>query len=116
MTVKRLRVAVVMDPIERIKPAKDTTLAMMLAAQRRGWELAYLELGHIWLRDGVALGRAHAIEVRDDAQDWFSRGEPQTTRLGDFDVILMRKDPPFDTDTSTRPTSSSARNCRARWS
>jgi len=98
MTVKRLRVAVVMDPIEHIKPAKDTTLAMMLAAQRRGWELAYLELGHMWLRDGVALGRAHAIEVRDDAEDCFSRGEPQTTRLGDFDVILMRKDPPFDTE------------------
>jgi len=98
MTVKRLRVAVVMDPIEDIKPAKDTTLAMMLAAQRRGWELAYLELGHMWLRDGVAMGRAHAIEVRDDAKDWFSRGEPQTTCLGDFDVILMRKDPPFDTE------------------
>ena len=58
MTDKRLRVAVVMDPIEDIKPAKDTTLAMMLAAQRRGWELAYLELGHVWLRDGVAMGRA----------------------------------------------------------
>ena len=98
MTVKRLRVAFVMDPIEDIKPAKDTTLAMMLAAQRRGWELAYLELGHIWLRDGVAMGRAHAIEARDDAKDWFSRGEPQATRLGDFDVILMRKDPPFDTE------------------
>ena len=98
MTVKRLRVAVVMDPIEDIKPAKDTTLAMMLAAQRRGWELAYLELRHMWLRDGAAMGRAHAIEVRDDAKDWFSRGEPQTTRLGDFDVILMRKDPPFDTE------------------
>jgi glutathione synthase len=98
MTVKRLRVAVVMDPIERIKPAKDTTLAMMLAAQRRGWTVEYLELGHIWLRDGVAMGRAHAIEVRDDAKDWFSRGEPQASRLGDFDVILMRKDPPFDTE------------------
>ena len=98
MNEKRLRVAVVMDPIEHIKPAKDTTLAMMLAAQRRGWELAYLELGHIWLRDGVALGCSHAIEVRDDAKEWFSRGEPQTTRLGDFDVILMRKDPPFDTE------------------
>jgi glutathione synthase len=98
MTEKRLRVAVVMDPIEDIKPAKDTTLAMMLAAQRRGWELAYLELGHIWLRDGVAMGRAHAIEVRDDASDWFDRGEPQAARLGDFDVILMRKDPPFDTE------------------
>ena len=98
MTVKRLRVAFVMDPIEDIKPAKDTTLAMMLAAQRRGWELAYLELRHMWLRDGVAMGRAHAIEARDDAKDWFSRGEPQATRLGDFDVILMRKDPPFDTE------------------
>ena len=98
MTEKRLRVAVVMDPIEDIKPAKDTTLAMMLAAQRRDWELAYLELGHIWLRDGVAMGRAHAIEVRDDARDWFTRGEAQAARLGDFDVILMRKDPPFDTE------------------
>jgi glutathione synthase len=91
-------VAVVMDPIEDIKPAKDTTLAMMLAAQRRGWALSYLELGHLWLRDGVALGRAHPLEVRDDAKDWFTRGEPETRRLGEFDVILMRKDPPFDTE------------------
>jgi glutathione synthase len=98
MTDKRLRVAVVMDPIEDIKPAKDTTLAMMLAAQRRGWELAYLELGHLWLRDGVALGRAHPIEVRDDLGDWFTRGEPRTEPLGGFDAILMRKDPPFDTE------------------
>jgi len=98
MTEKRLRVAVVMDPIEDIKPAKDTTLAMMLAAQRRGWELAYLELGHMWLRDGVALARARPVEVRDDAGDWHSRGEAVVRRLGDFDVILMRKDPPFDTE------------------
>jgi len=96
MSGKRLNVAVVMDPIEDIKPAKDTTLAMMLAAQRRGWTLSYLELGHLWLRDGVALGRAHPLEVRDDAKDWFTRGEPVTKRLGEFDVILMRKDPPFD--------------------
>ena len=98
MTDKRLRVAVVMDPIEDIKPAKDTTLAMMLAAQRRGWELAYLELGHMWLRDGVAMARTHAIEVRDDPHDWFTRGEPRIERLGGFDAILMRKDPPFDTE------------------
>ena len=65
----RLQIAVVMDPIEDIKPAKDTTLAMMLAAQRRGWGLSYLELGHLWLRDGVALGRAHPLEVRDVATD-----------------------------------------------
>ena len=98
MPDKRLNVAVVMDPIEDIKPAKDTTLAMMLAAQRRGWSLSYLELRHLWLRDGVAYGRAHPIEARNDASDWFTRGEPATVRLGGFDAILMRKDPPFDTE------------------
>ncbi len=98
MSDKRLKVAVVMDPIEDIKPAKDTTLAMMLAAQRRGWSLSYLELRHMWLRDGVACGRAHPIEVRNDLADWFSRGEPVSRPLGEFDVILMRKDPPFDTE------------------
>ena len=64
MSLKPLRIAVVMDPIEDIKPRKDTTLAMLLAAQRRGWELHYLELSGIWLRDGVALGRAHPITTR----------------------------------------------------
>ena len=98
MSDKRLNVAVVMDPIEDIKPAKDTTLAMMLAAQRRGWTLSYLELRHLWLRDGVAWGRAHPVEVRDDLDDWFTRGEPAARRLGEFDAILMRKDPPFDTE------------------
>jgi len=98
MTEKRLRVAVVMDPIEGIKPAKDTTLAMMLAAQRRGWELHCLGLGDLWLRDGVAHGRARPVEVRDDPEDWYTLGQAATGRLGDFDVILMRKDPPFDTE------------------
>ncbi|HEX7373832.1 MAG TPA: glutathione synthase [Steroidobacteraceae bacterium] len=98
MTENRIRIAVVMDPIEDIKPAKDTTLAMMLAAQRRGWEVSYLELRHLWLRDGVALGRAHPVTVRDDPADWYTRGEPRVERLGDFSAILMRKDPPFDTE------------------
>jgi glutathione synthase len=98
MTEPRIRVAVVMDPIEDIKPAKDTTLAMMLAAQARGWELSYLELRHLWLRDGVATGRAHPVAVRDDPYDWFTLGDAQVERLGGFDVVLMRKDPPFDTE------------------
>ena len=98
MIEKRLRVAFVMDPIEHIKPAKDTTLAMMLAAQRRGWQLSCLGLGDIWLRDGVAFGRARPVEVRDDPADWYSLGAAATGRLGGFDVILMRKDPPFDTE------------------
>jgi len=94
----RLNLAVVMDPIADIKPAKDTTLAMMLAAQRRGWQLSCLELRHLWLRDGVAYGRAHPVTVRDDPVDWYTLGEPATVPLGSFDVILMRKDPPFDTE------------------
>ena len=98
MTGRRLSVAVVMDPIDHIKPAKDTTLAMMLAAQRRGDELHYLGLGDLWLRDGVAMGRARPAEVRDDAHDWYTLGEAAVRPLGGFDAILMRKDPPFDTE------------------
>ncbi len=93
-----VRLAVVMDPIGAIKPAKDTTLAMLLAAQRRGWRAEYLELRDLWLRDGVAWGRARPLTVRDDDQDWYSLGQPAATRLGEIDVILMRKDPPFDTE------------------
>jgi glutathione synthase len=98
MTANAVRIAVVMDPIEAIKPRKDTTLAMLLAAQQRGWELHYLELGDLWLRDGVAMGRARPLRVRDGDEGWFERGEPVVRRLGDFAAILMRKDPPFDTE------------------
>jgi glutathione synthase len=96
--MKPLRIAVVMDPIEDIKPRKDTTLAMLLAAQRRDWEIHYLEMSGLWLRDGVAMGRAHPISVREHDDDWFARGEAVTGPLGGFDAILMRKDPPFDTE------------------
>jgi glutathione synthase len=98
MSNKPVRIAVVMDPIEHIKPRKDTTLAMLLAAQQRGWDLHYLELRDLWLRDGVAMGRAHPLSVRPHDEDWFSRGAPVVSRLGDFAAILMRKDPPFDTE------------------
>jgi glutathione synthase len=93
-----MRLVVVMDPIEHIKPAKDSTLAILLAAQARGWELHYAELGDIWLRDGVAWGRLARLEVFDDLTTWFTRGERSALKLGEFDVILMRKDPPFDTE------------------
>ncbi len=93
-----IRLAVVMDPIEDIKPAKDSTLAMLLAAQKRGWELLYLELGDLRLRDGKALGRCRPLQVRASLDDWFTRGEPREVELGEVDAILMRKDPPFDTE------------------
>lgn len=91
-----LRLGVVMDPIGGIKYAKDSTLAMLLAAQARGFELAYLEQGDLALRDGVALGRVRPLTVRSDPTTWFALGEPRVEPLASLDVILMRKDPPFD--------------------
>ena len=91
-----LRLVVIMDPIEAIKPAKDSTLAMLLAAQERGWQLHYAEQRHLWLRDGVAHARLAPLAVYDDTAHWFERGAPVAAPLGDYDVILMRKDPPFD--------------------
>jgi glutathione synthase len=91
-----LRVLVVMDPIDEIKPAKDTTLAMLLAAQKRGWELWYAEQRDLWLRDGVAFGRVRPVSVRNDLKDWFTLDAAHTRPLAEFRVILMRKDPPFD--------------------
>ena len=93
-----VRLGVVMDPIAAIKPAKDSTLAMLLAASRRGWELHYAEQRHLWLRDGQACGRLHPLTVRDDPADWYTLGAPRVAPLGELDVILMRKDPPFDTE------------------
>jgi glutathione synthase len=90
--------AVVMDPIQDIKFAKDSTLAMLLEAQRRGWSLLYLEQRDLSLRDGVALARARPLTVHKDPARWFELGEPAVQRLGDVDVVLMRKDPPFDTE------------------
>jgi glutathione synthase len=95
---KTTSLAVVMDPIAEIKFAKDSTLAMLLAAAARGWQLTYLEQGDLYLRDGVAWGRARALKVFADPEKWFELGEPVDTKLGGFDVIFMRKDPPFDAE------------------
>jgi glutathione synthase len=92
----QVRLAVVMDPIEHVKFAKDTTLAMLLAAQARGWALSYLEPGDLRLRDGVAEGRVRPLSVMPDAQLWHTLGPASVEPLGAFDIILMRKDPPFD--------------------
>ncbi len=93
-----VRLLVIMDPIDSIKPAKDSTLAMLLAAAARSWRIHYAEQMDLWLRDGVAHGRVAELQVFDDPQHWFERSEPRAARLGEFDVILMRKDPPFDTE------------------
>src|SRR6267143_769590 len=97
MTALR-RLGVVMDPIGAISYAKDSTLAMLLAAQARGFALAYLEQRDLLLRDGVGFGRMRALTVRADPADWFTLGEPALEPLSTLECILMRKDPPFDTE------------------
>lgn len=95
MTVK---LAVVMDPIKAINFKKDTTLAMLLAARKRNWELWYIEQDDLYLQDGVAMAEMQALEVRYDPQDWFTLGATLRRPLSEMDVVLMRKDPPFDNE------------------
>jgi glutathione synthase len=90
------RLGVVMDPIATINYAKDSTLAMLLAAQARGFELTYLEQRDLLLRDGVALANVRPLTVRADPANWFTLGPATLAPLGSLDCLLMRKDPPFD--------------------
>jgi glutathione synthase len=96
--VSGTKLAVIMDPIESIKPHKDSTLAMLLEAQARGWTIQYGRLEDIWLRDGEAFGRLTDLRVTDDPVQWFDPGDVSVTPLGEMDVILMRKDPPFNVE------------------
>jgi len=87
---------VVMDPIGAIKPYKDTTLAMLLAAQARGWALSYMEQPDLYLAQGEARARRRTLKVKDDPKDWYTLGAEEDGPLSSLDLILMRKDPPFD--------------------
>jgi len=87
---------IVMDPIESITVRKDSSFAMLLEAQRRGWRIHYMEMNGLSLHDGEAVGHMRLLEVRDDPDDWFTLDAEVTRPLETLDVILMRKDPPFD--------------------
>lgn len=91
-----IRLAIVMDPIAAINPKKDSSLAMLMAAQNRGWEVSYLEPRDIYYLEGQVMLDAAPLSVSYDLKDWFSLGERQQKTAADFDIILMRKDPPFD--------------------
>ena len=92
-----IKLGIVMDPIASIEFKKDTSLALLLAARKRGWELFYMEQQDLYQKEGIACGSMTSLEVRYNAEDWFTLGEEcQEKPLHDLDVILMRKDPPFD--------------------
>jgi glutathione synthase len=85
-----------MDPIGDLHYEKDSTLAMLWEAQARGWELGYFEQGDLYLRGPEPYGRARGLTVYKDASRWFQLGPETSGPLAAFDVLLMRKDPPFD--------------------
>jgi len=91
-----LKVGMVMDPIAAISPDKDSSLAMLLEASRRGIEIHYFEQQDLRMLSGQAIGSSTRLTVRDDNDNWFDFGERAEIEMGDLDVILMRKDPPFD--------------------
>jgi len=90
------RLGVVMDPIEGIHPKKDSTLAMLLAAQARGWQLVYLRQQDLSVRDGVAAGDGRRLTVSPNLEKWFQYDGEWRGPLHELDALLMRKDPPFD--------------------
>lgn len=93
-----ISLGVVMDPIASIKYQKDTTLALLLAAQEQGWQLYYMEQSDLYLQQGEAYASMRNLSVKDSPDSWFHLGTRQENKLGSLNVILMRKDPPFDNE------------------
>lgn len=91
-----LKIAILMDPIEQINIKKDSSFAMLLEAQQRGHQLYYFEQSDLILDEGQLLAHSCELKVRNDSDNWFTKTPTKTRNVESFDVILMRKDPPFD--------------------
>ncbi len=91
-----LKLGIVMDPISAIKVYKDSSFAMLLAAQARGWQLFYMEQADLYLQDGRASASMRQLRVQDQNADWYQHSAAEEHPLSSLDVVLMRKDPPFD--------------------
>jgi len=91
-----VKLGVVMDPIASINIKKDSTFAMLLAAQLRGWDISYIELNDLCVVDGRPYASCRKLHVEDNPENWFTLSDEETKALGEIDVILMRKDPPFN--------------------
>ena len=93
-----IKLGIVMDPIASINIKKDSSFAMLLQAQQRGYEIHYMEMADLYLLEGEARASTRLLSVTPDPAAWFSFGTTQDIPLSELDVILMRKDPPFDTE------------------
>lgn len=93
-----IKLGIVMDPISSINIKKDTSFAMLLEAQKRGWELYYMEMNDLYLHAGEARAQTKRVSVKEDKNQWYQLSDEKDLALRELDVILMRKDPPFDTE------------------
>ena len=91
-----MKLAFVVDPLERLKAYKDSSIAMMREAARRGHEIHALEARAMFLHEGRVMARVARLEVSDDDHAWYRAAEPEEVGLARFDLVMMRKDPPFD--------------------
>ena len=92
-----IHLGVVMDPMATINPKKDSTLAMLLEAQRRNWSIVYMQPNDLYLHGNTPRATTQTIEIGDlSSENWYRLSNPHDRALADLDVILMRKDPPFD--------------------
>ena len=87
---------VIMDPIQSISFYKDSTLAILLAAQAQGFDLFYMEQSDLYIDNTGPKAQLRPLKVFNDATKWFELGDSRDAALEEMDVLLMRKDPPFD--------------------
>jgi len=95
---EKIKLGIVMDPISQVKVAKDSSMAMMFEAQKRGYEIYYMEMQDLYLDRGQARASTQKVKVFDDEDHWYELSDQQDIALSELDAILMRKDPPFDTE------------------
>jgi glutathione synthase len=93
-----IKLGIVMDPISSINIKKDSSFAMMLEAQKRGYEIHYMEMNDLHLDQGVAIADTKIVSLKEDPNSWYEFKSEQSIELADLDAVLMRKDPPFDTE------------------
>ena len=96
--MKQIILAVLMDDISSIKPIKDSSFAMMLEAQKRGWEIFTFDTPDMFYEDGIVFANVRKTLVRDSEQDWYECEDIEALPLNSIDIVFMRKDPPFDMD------------------
>jgi len=93
-----IKLGVVMDPISQVNVVKDSSMAMMLEAQQRGYELYYMEMKDLYLEQGQCRATTHRVKVFDDSEHWYELFDAKDIAVSELDAVLMRKDPPFDTE------------------